>query len=173
VPDVRLSAGGTFVPALTPIEAFQKSVQENVINPSLLMIGDGESAPAEVSPRGPTLPFPADMAAASGYPGIGTTGNGGPTFADTTYLYPVGEGQLNVVEIPLTGSRRKDVEAANAKAGFARTPEGYTWHHVDDFNPGAGTGSFELVEKRAHKATNPHSGSVAQHEAFFGTPYKR
>lgn len=174
VPDVRVSAGGSFVPALTPSEALQKSVQENIINPSLFMVGGGEGVvPAEWAPRGPTLPFPADMAAARGYPGIGTTANGGATFAGTTYLYPVAEGQLNAVEIPLTGSRRNDYKAANAMAGFARTPTGYTWHHVDDFNLITGTGSLELVERRAHKATNPHSGSVTQYEKFFGIRYRR
>lgn len=173
VPDVRVSAGGPFGPALTPSEALQKSVQENVINPSLFMLGGGEGVPVEGVPRGATLPFPADTAAASGYPGIGTTANGGPTFVDTPYLYPVAEGQLNVVDIPLTGSRRGDVKAANAMAGFARTPKDYAWHHVDDFNPATGTSSLELVEKGAHKATNPHRGSVAQYETFFGIRYKR
>jgi hypothetical protein len=172
VPDVRVSAG-PFVPALTPGEALQKSVQENIINPSLFMMGGGEGVPSEWAPSGPTLPFPADIAAANGYPDIGTTENGGPTFVGTKYLYPVAQGQLNVVEIPLTGSRRKDVKAANAIAGFARTPRNYTWHHVDDFNPAAGTGSLELVERDAHEATNPHSGSVAQYEKFFGNRYNR
>jgi hypothetical protein len=147
---------------MTPREAFQKSVQENVINPSLFMISGGEGVPAEVTPSGPTLRFPADIAVARGYSGIETTANGGPTFVGTTHLYPAAESQSNVVDIRLTGSRRRDFKAANATAGFAKTPDGYTWHHVDDFNPATGMGSLELVEKRAHKATSPHSGSVAQ-----------
>lgn len=36
------------------------------------------------------------------------------------------------VQIELTGARASDFDAANAAAGFTRTPEGYTWHHHQD-----------------------------------------
>jgi len=116
---------------------------------------------------------PASWAARKGYPGVGTTANGGATFAGTNHLYPAGEGQRSVVKIPLTGSRRDDYDLANEWGGFSETPKGYMWHHVDDFNPQDGTSSLELVVKGAHEATYPHSGSVAQWEKFHGKRYKR
>jgi len=116
---------------------------------------------------------PASRAAEKGYSGIGTTLNGGPTFAGTDHLYPARQGQQSVVRIGLTGSRRTDEELANEAGGFAETPEGYAWHHVDDFNPQSGMSSLELIDKEAHKATYPHTGSVAQYEKHHGVRYKR
>src|SRR5690348_15203444 len=78
----------------------------------------------------------------------------GPTFAGTDHLYPAGQGQRSVVPIRLTGSRRADEKLANAAGGFTGTPNGYTWHHVDDFNPQSGMGSVELIDEDTHKATS-------------------
>jgi hypothetical protein len=64
-------------------------------------------------------------------------------------------------------------KAANAKAGFTKTPNNYTWHHVDDFNPTNGRASMELVERDAHKATTPHKGSVGQYQDYHGVKYKK
>ena len=130
--------------------------------------GAGLQTQADAVPR-----TPASRAAKRGYPGIGTTADGGPTFAGTEHLYPAGQGQRSVVPIGLTGSRRADEKLANKAGGFAETPEGYMWHHVDDFDPQSGMSSLELVNRQAHKATNPHSGSVAQYEKHHGVRYKR
>jgi hypothetical protein len=116
---------------------------------------------------------PASRAAEKGFSGIGTTPNGGPTFAGTDHLYSAGQGQRSIVEIPLTGGRRADDKLANKRGGFTQTPSGYRWHHVDDFNPKNGTSSLELVREGAHKATYPHAGSVSQYEKFHGIRYKR
>jgi hypothetical protein len=116
---------------------------------------------------------PAARAAEKGYAGIGTTPNGGPTHVGTDHLYPAGEGQRSVVPVPLTGSRRKDKKLANELGGFTNTPEGYLWHHVDDFDPKSGNATLELVKKGAHNATLPHAGSVAQYEKHHGVKYKR
>ena len=59
------------------------------------------------------------------------------------YLYKGTEG-LNEVRIRLTGSRRLDEIAANAKAGFKRTPDGYVWHHNED------AGLMQLVREDVH-----------------------
>lgn len=119
-------------------------------------------------------------AAEKGYPGVQVTQNGGPTFANTDYLFPVQEGQQNVITLELTGSRRLDFKAANKAAGLqdlvppgADSPSGYVWHHVDDFNPVTGTSTLELVERGPHNATIPHTGSVNQWERLHGVPYKR
>ena len=77
------------------------------------------------------------------------------------------------MKIPLTGSRRDDYDLANEWGGFGEKPEGYMWHHVDDFDPQSGMASLELVREDAHQATYPHSGSVSQWEKFHGRRYKR
>jgi hypothetical protein len=116
---------------------------------------------------------PASRAAEKGFFGMDTTPNGGPTLAGSEHLYPAGEGQQSVVKIKLTGGRRADENLANEEGGFTETPDGYMWHHVDDFNPQVGTSSLELVDENAHRATTPHTGSVAQYEKFHGVRYKR
>ncbi|WP_431204359.1 HNH endonuclease [Bradyrhizobium betae] len=116
---------------------------------------------------------PAAWAAKKGYVGVGTTVNGGPTFAGTKHLYPAAPGRLSVVRIKLTGSRRRDKELANKWGGFSETPRDYRWHHVDDFDPESGEASLELIHKDVHDATLPHAGSVAQYEDHHGVKYKR
>jgi hypothetical protein len=116
---------------------------------------------------------PASWAEEKGYYGVGTTANGGPTFAGTQHLYPAAQGQRSVVRIKLTGSRRNDSRHANEEGKFAGTPEGYRWHHVDDFDPLSGEATLELVSEKAHSATLRHVGSVAQYAKHHGIPYGR
>ena len=80
--------------------------------------------------------------------------DGFPDFS--AHLY-TGSGP-NSVKISFTGSRRLDELEANKAAGFAKTPEGYTWHHKEDMT------TMELVESKAHRMTG-HSGGVAVYEA--------
>ena len=116
---------------------------------------------------------PAEWAAKKGFPGVGTTANGGPTFAATKHLYPAAGEQRSVVRIKLTGSRKNDSGLANKEGKFAETPEGYRWHHVDDFDPLSGEATLELVSEKAHSATLRHVGSVGQYAKHHGIPYKR
>jgi RHS repeat-associated protein len=110
--------------------------------------------------------------AAAKYPGIGTTPNGGPTFAGTPYTYPAGEGQSSVVDIPMQGSRGRDFTQAWSKSGISPDDaEGYTWHHVDNFDPATGNTTMELVQTKVHQATAGHIGSVNQFENEFGIKY--
>jgi uncharacterized Zn-binding protein involved in type VI secretion len=166
-----MEAGGQFLGGMLGGAAGVKGVRafnsryQIVAQPGTLGMNGGN---LRLVPRSP-----AARASLKGYPGVGTTKNGGPTFAGTKYMHPSGKGQSNVAEITLTGSRRADFKAANEMAGFKDTPDGYTWHHVDDFNPATGKSTMELVETGAHRATYPHSGSVAQYEKFNGVTYKR
>ena len=101
-----------------------------------------EEFPA-LQPQGPTImdmATPPHVRAAKGYPGTGVTPRGGPTFAGTSYLFPVKPGEKNTVTIKLSGSRTADFRAANKAAGLtslvphgANAPTGFTWHHVDDY----------------------------------------
>jgi hypothetical protein len=58
------------------------------------------------------------------------------------------------VKITPTGSRSGDFRAANQAAGFAKTPEGYSWHHHQN-----GT-TMQLVPTDIHRATG-HTGGFA------------
>ena len=112
------------------------------------------------------------LAASKGFSGIGFTAEGVPDFAGTPYLYPVVEGQSNVVTTKLTGSRTADFEGANSAGGFSQTPAGYTWHHLG-YDPVSGEGTLQLVQQGAHEATFPHFGGVSQYEAYNGVEYAR
>jgi hypothetical protein len=60
------------------------------------------------------------------------------------------------VKIVYTGTREGDYEAANLAAGLEETPEGYTWHHVED-----GT-TMQLVPTDIHTATG-HTGGFSMY----------
>ncbi len=112
------------------------------------------------------------LAASKEYPGINFTADGVPDFAGTPYLYPVTEGQSNIVTINMTGSYSADVDAANAVGGFSTKPPGYMWHHLS-YDPASGEGVLQLVAKDAHLATYPHFGGVSQFTASTGMEYKQ
>lgn len=59
--------------------------------------------------------------------------------------------KITEVTINQTGTRYGDFAAANREAGYARTPEGYTWHHHQD-----GT-TMQLVPTDIHAQTG-HTG---------------
>ena len=101
--------------------------------------------------------------------------NKGVDFAGSPDLYPIQPGQLNIVRIQYTGSRRQDFGAANQAANLGTTqkpPAGYTWHHLDDYDPLTNSGTMQLVKRTAHEATYPHNGGVRQYELATGTKYK-
>src|SRR5262249_46134836 len=77
------------------------------VETALMMMGGSSAVPAAANElrAGVAIPrSPASRAAEKGYSGIGTAPNGGPILAGTDHLYPAGQGQRSVVEIPLTGS---------------------------------------------------------------------
>lgn len=73
-----------------------------------------------------------------------------------------------VVTIPYQGSRSRDFTLANKEAGFASTPEGYTWHHAN-YDPKTGKGDMQLVKTSAHET--PHSGGVSEFSKATGIKY--
>ncbi|HFK4760495.1 TPA: HNH endonuclease [Citrobacter farmeri] len=106
----------------------------------------------------------------SRYPGV--------DFSGTDGLYP---GGVNTVTIEMTGGRYSDFKSANEIAGYKNStgnitgrshPEGYTWHHMNDYNPKTNTSTMQLVKIDAHEATYPHSGSVSQFEKYHGVKYE-
>jgi RHS repeat-associated protein len=111
-------------------------------------------------------------AASKGYPGIGTTPNGGPDFTGTDYLYPATGDQQSIVSIPMQGTRGRDFTQAFNESGISRADaDGYTWHHVDDFDPATGNTTMQLVQSDAHEATYTHEGSVKQFSDEYGVKY--
>jgi hypothetical protein len=99
----------------------------------------------------------------------------GVDFSKSDDLYPVKDGQKNIVEIEYTGSRRQDYAAANKAGNIGNTqkpPKDYTWHHLDDYNPETNRGTMQLVKTDAHEATYPHDGGVRQYTQATGKKYK-
>ena len=62
------------------------------------------------------------------------------------------------VKINMTGKNYKDVSQANKAIGLRKTPEGYTWHHLQDGE------NMILVDRNVHDCTIggfPHTGGVS------------
>ena len=106
----------------------------------------------------------------SRYPGV--------DFSGSDALYKDG---INTVKIQMTGGRYGDFKAANDIAGYTGIsgnatgkshPNGYTWHHLDDYNPSTNESTMQLVKTDAHEATFPHSGSVSQFEKHHSVEYE-
>ncbi|AEG00906.1 RHS repeat-associated core domain-containing protein [Methylomonas methanica] len=100
--------------------------------------------------------------------------SGGVDFVGSPDLYPVKPGQSNIVSIEYTGTRNRDFGAANEAAGFGnrqKPPSGYSWHHLDDYEPATNKGTMQLIKREAHEATYPHAGGVSQYEKATGIPY--
>lgn len=131
-------------------------------------LGKGQSAPAYASHGGDG----AHVAAAGA--GGGGSASGGSTKLRNGHLagqehpktqlpfdaegYPDfrAAGAVKVeVKIKPTGSRLGDDKAANRVAGFAKTPDGYTWHHHQD-----GT-TMQLVPRYLHEKTG-HTGGFSR-----------
>ena len=101
-----------------------------------------------------------------------------PDFSTTQYMHPLNQGQT--IKIKMSGKRNGstgDFALANAEMkkispNFVK-PQGYTWHHLDDFNPVTGECTMQLVESSAHQGAGvtgmQHSGSVEQWKSYYGT----
>ena len=116
-----------------------------------------------------------EKALEKGYIGVEKTPNGGPSFANSEYIYKK-DGNKMIVTIKATGSRREDFKQADKyikeKYGIESRPDGYTWHHLDDYNVAENEITMELVVTKAHEASYPHSGGCAQYKAVTGKTYK-
>jgi hypothetical protein len=69
-------------------------------------------------------------------------------FANTEYLYKTVGEEKNIVTIKLTGKRRLDDKLAYELSGINLTDDiekGFTWHHLDDYNPTARICNKSLV----------------------------
>jgi RHS repeat-associated protein len=99
------------------------------------------------------------------YPnGVQFNEKGFPDFSP--YRYKGGRGQLNDVQIEMSGSYRQDFIRANRAAGFESTPDGYVWHHHQDM------GRMQLVPEDIHIHTR-HSGGVDIWQKANGLEYTR
>jgi A nuclease of the HNH/ENDO VII superfamily with conserved WHH/Fibronectin type III domain len=103
-----------------------------------------------------------------------------PDFATTSHLYPVTGNQKSIVRIKMTGKRagpNSDFALANQKSGIPvnageNAPNGYTWHHLDDFDPKTGECTLQLVKTLEHSKSLPHTGSAGQYAKYYGVEYK-
>lgn len=96
----------------------------------------------------------------------------GVDFSGSPALFPTTGSQSNIVQITMQGSRGRDFTQAFLESGISRAEaQGYTWHHVDDFDPATGKCTLQLVQTEVHEASFPHKGSVAQFEEHTKTKY--
>jgi hypothetical protein len=99
--------------------------------------------------------FPADeLPAEFRKKGLSFTREGYPDFEPHAMQLPNGSKR---VQIEYTGNRSADFQAANRAAKLDRTPEDYTWHHLEDGK------SMMLVSRDLHKAVK-HSGGVSRYK---------
>ncbi|MET4141163.1 HNH endonuclease [Pedobacter sp. UYP1] len=106
-----------------------------------------------------------------GFKGVKPTSNGGLNYAKSDALYPIKEGQKNIVKIKYTGNYAEDFEKASSKAlGQKSTPKGYVWHHLDDYNPKTNSGTMQLVKVEAHRGVS-HVGGCSQYKEATGNSY--
>ena len=72
----------------------------------------------------------------------------------------------------MQGDRSADFTQAFKEAGIKKVDaDGYTWHHVHDFDPNTGETTMQLIKTEAHEATLPHKGSASQFADHFGVEY--
>lgn len=114
---------------------------------------------------------PCDRAIRKGVDGVSETKNGGVSFENSSAIYVDNDGNKACVSIEATGNRTSDFDAANRAFGLSETPDGYVWHHVDDYDVKSNTITMQLVKDEAHNATKPHSGGCAQYDAVNGPTY--
>jgi uncharacterized protein RhaS with RHS repeats len=96
----------------------------------------------------------------------------GVDFTGSPDLFPAAEGQRNIVEITMQGSRSRDFVQAFKEANISKSDAtGYTWHHLNDFNPETGRTTMQLVKTQAHIDSFPHAGSADQFAKHFGVEY--
>jgi A nuclease of the HNH/ENDO VII superfamily with conserved WHH len=90
--------------------------------------------------------------------GLRFTDKGFPDFEPHAMTLPNGK---KYVEIQYMGSHRGDFAAATSKAGLARMPTGYTWHHSEEL------GRMYLVPVALHRIVR-HTGGVATYKHVTG-----
>ena len=114
---------------------------------------------------------PYERAVSKGLEGVVETPNGGVSFENSEAIYVTEDGEKAIVTIEATGNRSSDAAAANRAMGMDKEPDGYTWHHLDNYNVKDNTITLELVERPAHRSITPHSGGCAQYDAVHGPSY--
>lgn len=114
---------------------------------------------------------PVESAKRKGCDDVTETKNGGVSFEESDALYVTDDGEPGIVKIEATGNREDDFDRANEALGLEETPDGYVWHHVDDYDVGSNTFTMQLVKTEAHQTAIPHSGGCAQYDAVHGATY--
>ena len=106
-----------------------------------------------------------------GFHDVKATKNGGLDYADSDALYPIKEGQKNIISIEYSGVYSTDFENASLSAlGQKSTPKGYVWHHLDDYDPKTNRGTMQLVKQEAHSGIS-HIGGCSQYKQATGKSY--
>lgn len=90
--------------------------------------------------------------------------NSNALYNNTSRLKPDGTPVSAIVGIDYTVDYTQGFRDVS-QAGFdlKSTPTGYTWYHVDDYNPETGEGTMQLVNTNAHQGIR-HVGGVSQYK---------
>lgn len=115
--------------------------------------------------------YPYERAIRKGVDGVTMTPNGGVSFEQSDAIYTDAAGNKGIVSIEATGNRTADFDKANEKMGLSETPDGYVWHHMDNYDVKSNTITMQLVKDDAHNAAKPHAGGCAQYDAVHGPSY--
>lgn len=157
------------------VTAAPLTVEENTSQPSAAAHDGNNAATSSNTALPSTSPrFNPNKPALANEPNsVSASSNGyAPDFTGHPDLYPVSGSQKNIVKISMTGSYSGDFSAANQAAGLgSKTPKGYTWHHLDDYNSSTGEATLQLIKTSTHQKTIPHTGAVKQYEVAHSTTY--
>lgn len=114
---------------------------------------------------------PTELAKQKGYLDVEPTKNGGISYEKSSDLFRKDDGTPGIVKIEATGNRGKDFDLANQLLGLEETPDGYVWHHIDDYDVKNNTITLQLVKDEAHNAGKRHMGGCGQYDAVHGASY--
>ena len=164
-----------FIDSIESVEQYEKYkqlVKETGLPPEVIArLLEQQDAADKVAQQYNAKFNPPERAKQKGYDDVMATKNGGISYEKSSFLYKKEDGTPGIVKIEATGNRDKDFDLANQLLGLDETPDGYVWHHVDDYDVKSNTITMQLVSDEAHNAGKPHSGGCAQYDTVHGPSY--
>lgn len=153
-------------------EYYKQLVKETGLPPEIIVrLLEQQEIADKVAQEFNSKTNPTEKAKQKGYDDVTATKNGGISYEKSRFLYKKEDGTPGIVKIQATGNRSKDFDLANQMLGLDETPDGYVWHHLDDYNVKNNTITLQLVTDEAHNAGKTHMGGCAQYDAVHGPSY--
>lgn len=168
VQDAALKKASNAISSLEGIKDLMEKRPEKTEEPSV----EEQQEVADTAAREYNQKYqPYERAVSKGVDDVTETANGGVSFENSKALYVDENNNKAIVQIEASGDRSTDFNNANKKFGLSETPDGYVWHHLDDYDVKSNTVTMQLVKAEAHDASKPHSGGCAQYDAVHGPTY--